>query len=53
MVEMLHNVPHLILANQSIPLMDIRNQLENIFEHINEYNLITFAPAYINRILII
>ena len=50
MIEMLRNVPHLILANQSIPLMDIRNQLGNIFEHINEYNLITFAPAYSNNI---
>ncbi|MCR8658462.1 HD-GYP domain-containing protein [Paenibacillus endoradicis] len=50
MVEMLRNVPHLILANQPIPLMDIRQQLEKIFNHISEYNLITFAPAYINNI---
>jgi len=50
MVEMLRNVPHLILANQPIPLMDIRQQLEKIFNHISEYNLITFAPVYINNI---
>ncbi|URN95952.1 MAG: HD-GYP domain-containing protein [Candidatus Pristimantibacillus lignocellulolyticus] len=50
MVDMLRNVPHLILANQPIPLMDIRQQLEKIFNHISEYNLITFAPAYLNNI---
>jgi HD-GYP domain-containing protein (c-di-GMP phosphodiesterase class II) len=46
MVEMLKQLSHLVLANQSLPLMDIRKQLSSIFEHIGDYNPITFAPAF-------
>jgi len=49
MVEMLRQLSHLVNANQPIPLMDLRKQLNNIFEHIGEYNLITFAPAFSNN----
>lgn len=46
MVEMLRQLSHLVLASQPLPLMDIRKQLGNIFNHIGEYNLITFAPSF-------
>src|SRR5690606_8227152 len=49
MVEMLRQLSHLITASQPIPLMDLRKQLNNIFDRIGEYNLITFTPAFNNN----
>lgn len=46
MVEMLRQLSHPVIANQPLPLMDIRKQLGNIFEYIGDYNLITFAPSF-------
>jgi len=49
MVEMIKQFSHYVIANQSLPLMDVRKQLSNIFVHISDYNPITFTPASYNR----
>lgn len=46
MVDLLRETFHMVLASQPIPLMDIRTQLEKLFKHIDEYNVITFLPSY-------
>ncbi|MFC6334352.1 HD-GYP domain-containing protein [Paenibacillus septentrionalis] len=45
-VELLRKVSQLVLASQPIPLLDIRNQLNTIFEHLGEYNPITYTPTF-------
>ncbi|NIK79307.1 HD-GYP domain-containing protein (c-di-GMP phosphodiesterase class II) [Paenibacillus castaneae] len=44
MVEVLRNVIQSFGAGQSIPVMDIRKQLEKMLEHGKSYNLLTFMP---------
>lgn len=46
MVDLLRETYHMVLASQPIPLMDIRIQLGKLFNHIDEYNVITFYPSY-------
>lgn len=49
MVEKLRQTTHMVLASQPIPLMDLRTQLGKLFEHIENFNIITFSPTYNNN----
>lgn len=44
MLNVLREVFKSYAAGQSIPVMDIRKQLEKLLENIKSYNLLTFAP---------
>ncbi|CAM4214265.1 HD-GYP domain-containing protein [Paenibacillus alkaliterrae] len=44
MVQVLRNVFNSFVAGSSLPIMDIRKQLENTLENIKTYNLLTFMP---------
>ena len=44
MLELLRQVYNSHVAGQSMPVMDIRKQLEKLLEHIKSYNVLTFVP---------
>lgn len=46
MLEVMRKVNNAVNINQPIPLLEIRNQLIELFEYITEYNVISFVPPH-------
>jgi len=44
MLEVMRNVNNAVNINEPIPLLDIRNQLDELFQYIDFYNVISFTP---------
>ena len=44
MLEVMRNVNNAVNINQPINLLEVRNQLIELFEHIGYYNVISFVP---------
>lgn len=44
MLEVLRKLFSTYVVGQGMPVMDIRVQLEKLLSHINQYNILTFAP---------
>jgi len=49
MIEQLRAGYQMSVSGLSMPLMDIRKQLIKLFEHISEYNVITYSPKLIDN----
>jgi HD-GYP domain-containing protein (c-di-GMP phosphodiesterase class II) len=48
-VELLKKVFNQVISGFGIPILDIRNQLEALLQHINEYKILTFSPQRVNN----